>query len=259
MPALSVQGHSHPQQQVHLEEDPAEIHHTCGSSCLLTPYEPQSGPSALADGQGLGGLCKMPCRSSGRESMMVSIWDCSLGRVPGLTGSWSFSAWVWETTRRWIRINVDVFLISLWYPRVKYWPVSPWVWAPDRPSPPPCVSVSAAAGLPHRAPPDEELPASASSPSCGSWTSHRSSETSGTACASPEQMKDVFKVKLFTYTCIYEISESCCTCRGRSSLLWVVRWAEVRPSPVFSWTPPGWTAAAVEDSGKWEKEHCEYP
>lgn len=108
MPALSVQGHSDPQQQVHLEEDPAEIHHTCGSSCLLTPYEPQSGPSALADGQGLGGLCKMPCRSSGRESMMVSIWDCSLGRVPGLTGSWSFSAWVWETTRRWITINVVV-------------------------------------------------------------------------------------------------------------------------------------------------------
>lgn len=87
MPALSVQGHSDLQQQVHLEEDPAEIHHTCGSSCLLTPYEPQSGPSALAGGQGLGGLCKMPCRSSGRESMMVSIWDCSLGRVPGLTGS----------------------------------------------------------------------------------------------------------------------------------------------------------------------------
>ncbi len=67
--------------------------------------------------------------------------------------------------------------------RVQYSPVSPWVWAPGRPSPPPCVSVSAAAGLPHTAPPDEELPASASSPSCGSWTSRRSSETSGIAWA----------------------------------------------------------------------------
>ncbi len=61
-----------------LEEDPAGAR---GSP--LTP----SARSVLAEGQGLGGLCKIPCRSSGRDRMMLSIWTCSLGRVPGLTGS----------------------------------------------------------------------------------------------------------------------------------------------------------------------------
>ncbi len=81
-----------------LEEDPARARHTRGRP--LTPSAPlRSARSVLAEGQGLGGLCKIPCRSSGRDRMMLSIWTCSLGRVPGLTGSWSFSAWVWDT--RW--------------------------------------------------------------------------------------------------------------------------------------------------------------
>lgn len=43
-------------------------------------------------GQGLEGLWRMPCRSSGKERMTASMWDLSLATVPGRTGSCSFSA-----------------------------------------------------------------------------------------------------------------------------------------------------------------------
>jgi len=45
-------------------------------------------------GQGVEGLCRMPCRSSGKARMTASMWALSLTTVPGRTGSCSLSAWV---------------------------------------------------------------------------------------------------------------------------------------------------------------------
>lgn len=66
---------------------------------------------ASVRGQGLGGLCKMPCRSSGRERMIVSMWACSLARVPGLTGSGSFSACVYNKIKQ-TRVKIFVTRLS---------------------------------------------------------------------------------------------------------------------------------------------------
>lgn len=50
-----------------------------------------------AEGQGVGGLWRMPWRSSGKAWMTVSMWALSLATVPWRTGSCSFSAWFCST------------------------------------------------------------------------------------------------------------------------------------------------------------------
>lgn len=52
-----------------------------------------------AGGQGVVGLWRMPCRSSGRDRMTASMCALSLANVPGRTGRCSFSAWVWSRNR----------------------------------------------------------------------------------------------------------------------------------------------------------------
>lgn len=49
-------------------------------------------PYRGAQGQGVEGLWRMPCRSSGKARMTASMWALSLATVPGRTGSCSFSA-----------------------------------------------------------------------------------------------------------------------------------------------------------------------
>lgn len=61
-----------------------------------------------AEGQGVGGLWRMPWRSSGKARMTASMWALSLATVPWRTGSCSFSAWFCSTKCWFYRFKLSV-------------------------------------------------------------------------------------------------------------------------------------------------------
>lgn len=64
-----------------------------------------------ANGQGVEGLWRMPCRSSGKARMTASMWALSLATVPGRTGSCSFSAWFCSREHQSAFVNILLVLI----------------------------------------------------------------------------------------------------------------------------------------------------
>lgn len=64
-----------------------------------------------ANGQGVEGLWRMPCRSSGKARMTASMCALSLATVPGRTGSCSLSAWLCSREHHSAFINILLVLI----------------------------------------------------------------------------------------------------------------------------------------------------